>query len=74
MKMKVVKWVENTVEKGEMLVKRNFSFFHSIFKRLILQTHKQSERFWDRVKTEFIYSMHKKKSPHLSISSSATDM
>ena len=32
-------WLENTVGKGEIaLVTSNFSFSHSIFKRLLLQT------------------------------------
>ena len=34
---KLSKRVENTVAKGEMLVTSNFSFFHSVFKRLVSQ-------------------------------------
>ena len=34
------KRAENAVEKEKLLVTSNFSFFHSVFKRLVLQTHK----------------------------------
>ena len=34
---KLSKWVENTVGKGELLVTSNFSFSHSVFKRLVSQ-------------------------------------
>ena len=36
---KLSKWVENTVGKGK-IVTSNFSFSHCVFKRLLLQTHK----------------------------------
>ena len=39
------KWVENTVEKGEMLVTSNFSFSQSVFKRHVLQTRKNQGLF-----------------------------
>ena len=32
---KFSKQVENTVEKGELPIMRNFSFSHSVFKRLV---------------------------------------
>ena len=38
--MKFFKEVENTVGKGEMLVTSNFSFYRSVFKRLVLQSRK----------------------------------
>ena len=34
------KWVENTVGKGEIARYEQFSFFQSVFKRLVLQTSK----------------------------------
>ena len=34
---KFFKWVENTVGKEKLLVTSNFSFFHSVFKRLVSQ-------------------------------------
>ena len=34
---KLSKQVENTVEKEKLLVTRNFSFSHSVFKRLVSQ-------------------------------------
>ena len=42
---KFSKWVENTVEKGELLVTSNFSFSHSVFNRLVLQTRKNQGLF-----------------------------
>ena len=35
---KFFKWIENTVGKGEIAHNEQFSFFYSVFKRLILQT------------------------------------
>ena len=37
--------IENTVGKGEIFVTSNFSFSHSVFKRLILQTCKDQGLF-----------------------------
>ena len=37
---KFSKLVEKTVEKGEIPCHTHFSFSHSVFKRLVLQTHK----------------------------------
>ena len=38
---KFSKWVENTVGKGEIARKSNFSFSHSVFKWLISQQERQ---------------------------------
>ena len=38
---KLFKQVENIVEKEKFLVASNFSFLHSVFKRLVLQTRTQ---------------------------------
>ena len=38
-------WVENTVGKGEIARYGNFSFSHSVFKRLVLQTCKNQGLF-----------------------------
>ena len=40
------KQVENTVGKGEIARWEQFSFFHSVFKRLVLQTCKNQGLFW----------------------------
>ena len=40
---KFAKWVENTVGKGE--IARYCSFSHGVFKRLVLQTHKNQGLF-----------------------------
>ena len=45
MARKLSKWVENTGEKEKLLVKSNFSFSHSVFKRYILQTRKNQGLF-----------------------------
>ena len=42
---KISKWVENAVGKGEIALTGNFSFSHSVFKRLVLQTHKNQGLF-----------------------------
>ena len=42
---KFLKWVENIVGKGELLILSNFSFLHSVFKRLTLQTCKNQGLF-----------------------------
>ena len=42
---KFFKRVENTMGKGEMLVASNFSFSHSVFKTLVLQTGKNQGLF-----------------------------
>ena len=49
---KFSKWLENTVGKGKiaryeqfLLVTSNFSFSHSVFKRLILQTYENQGLF-----------------------------
>ena len=34
---KLSKWVENTLGKGEIALTSNFSFSHSVFKRLVSQ-------------------------------------
>ena len=39
------KWIENTVGKGKLLVTSNFSFSHSVFKRLVQQTHRNHGLF-----------------------------
>ena len=41
---KLSKWIENTEAKGE-IVTGNFSFSHSVFKRLVLQTRKNQGFF-----------------------------
>ena len=38
---KLFKGVENTVEKEKLLVMSNFSFSHSVFKRLVSQGHQK---------------------------------
>ena len=38
---KFSKWVENTKGKEEILVTSNFSFSHSVFKRIVPQTRKK---------------------------------
>ena len=42
---KFSKWVENTGEKEKFLVTSNFSFSHSVFKRIVLQTRKNQGLF-----------------------------
>ena len=42
---KVSKRVENTGEKEKLLVTSNFSFSHSVFKRLVLQTRENQSLF-----------------------------
>ena len=48
-------------EKEKLLVTSNFSFSHSVLKRLVLQTRKNQGLFWERVKaikelqTTFMY-------------------
>ena len=37
--------VENTVRKEKFLVRSNFSLFHSVFKRFVLQTRKNQGLF-----------------------------
>ena len=37
-------------EKEKLLVTSNFSFYHSVFKRLVLQTCKKPGLVWERVK------------------------
>ena len=37
---KISKWVENTVGKKKLLHMSNFSFYHSVFKRLVSQARK----------------------------------
>ena len=46
------KWLKTLWEKEKLLVTSNFSFSHSVFKRLLLQIHvrKNSELIWERVK------------------------
>ena len=39
------KGVENTAEKEKLLIMSNFSFSHCVFKRLVLQTHKNKGLF-----------------------------
>ena len=51
---KLSKWVENTVEKEKLCVTSNFSFSQSIFKRLVLQTHKNQGLFGKGVKKMMI--------------------
>ena len=44
---KLSKWVENTVEKGEIALYDQFLFFPLVFfKRLVLQTCKNQGLFW----------------------------
>ena len=45
MEERTFKRVENTVEKEKLLVMSNFSFSHNVFKRLVLQTHKNQGLF-----------------------------
>ena len=40
---KFLKWIENTLRKGE--IASNFSFFHSVFYILVLQTRKHHSLF-----------------------------
>ena len=42
--------LERTVGKEKMVFMSNFSFSHSIFKRLLLQTRKKKGLVWGRVK------------------------
>ena len=42
---KLSEWIENTVKEEKLLVTSNFSFSHSVFKRLILQTCKNQGLF-----------------------------
>ena len=42
---KITKLVETLWEKEKLLVTTNFSFFHSVFKRLVLQTRKNHGLF-----------------------------
>ena len=42
---KFSKWVENAVEKEKLLIKSNFSFSHSVFKRLIMETRENQGLF-----------------------------
>ena len=43
---KFFKWVENTVGKGEFARFEQCFFYHSVFKRLILQTRRNQGLFW----------------------------
>ena len=43
--------LENTVGKGEIAHYEQFLLFHSVFKRLVLQTRKNPGLVWERVKT-----------------------
>ena len=45
------KWVKN--EKEKLLVMSNFSFSHSIFKRVVMQKYKKPELVWKRLKFVF---------------------
>ena len=45
---KLSKLVENNVGKGELLVTSNFTFYHSVFKGLVLLTGKKQGRVWER--------------------------
>ena len=38
-------WVENTWENGEIARYEQFSFFHGVFKRLVLETHENQSLF-----------------------------
>ena len=42
---KFSKWIENTVGKKKLLITSNFFFALSVFKRLVLQTHKNQGLF-----------------------------
>ena len=46
---KVSKQKENAVGKEKLLIMSNFSFSHSVFKRLVLQTRKKQGHVWERV-------------------------
>ena len=50
---KLSKRVENTVGKGEIARMSNFSFSRSVFKRLLLQTHKNQGLFGKGLKAFF---------------------
>ena len=50
---KISKWIENSVGKGEISRSDSFSFFHSVFKRLVLQTCKKPGHVWERVETVY---------------------
>ena len=54
---KFLKWVENIVGKGEILVMSNFSFSHSVFNRLILQTRKTRPCFGKGLKDLLVQSL-----------------
>ena len=47
---KFFKQVENTVGKGEIACYEQFSFSHSVFRRLVLQTHTNKGFVWESVK------------------------
>ena len=50
---KFARWVENTVEKGEIAVTSIFSFSHSVFKRLVPQTRKNKGLFGNGLRRNF---------------------
>ena len=52
---KFSKWVKNTMGKGEIARMSNFSFSHSAFKRLLLQTRKNQGLFGKGLKNMYCY-------------------
>ena len=55
---KLSKQVENTVGKGEIALRSNFSFYHSVFKRLVSQRRQKVslcgnglKRLWEKINT-----------------------
>ena len=47
---KLSKWVEKLWEKEKLLVTSNFSFSHSVFKRLVFQGRQKGVIVWEWVK------------------------
>ena len=63
---KVSKRVENTVGKEEIAHNEQFSFFHSVLKKLVVKVGENPGLVWERVKTSTIeqYTFHFEKTPN----------
>ena len=54
---KFTKWIENTVEKGEIACYEQFSFSHNVFKKLVLETHKNQGLFGTGLNTTLLVNI-----------------
>ena len=70
---KLIERVENTVAKGEIARYEQFSFSHSVFKRLVLQTRKNQGLFEKGLTKLIILAMKGLFFAHVLLFSSQTD-